>query len=43
MDQGNMPDGLSVVWLNCRSNIGDESRRYLYFLAMAMLFDLFHC
>jgi hypothetical protein len=43
MDQGNMPDGLTAVWLNGRGDIGDESRHYLRFLAAVMFFDLFHC
>jgi hypothetical protein len=38
-----MPDGLTTVWLNGRGDIGDQSRRYLCFLAAAMFFDLFHC
>jgi hypothetical protein len=38
MDQGNMPDGLTAVWLNGRCDIGDESCRYLRFLAVAMFF-----
>jgi hypothetical protein len=35
MDQGNMPDGLTAVWLNGHGYIGDESRRYLRFLTAA--------
>jgi hypothetical protein len=43
MDQGNMSDGLTAVWLNGRGDIGDESRRYLRFLAAATFSGLFHC
>jgi hypothetical protein len=43
MDQGNMPDGLAAVWLNGRGDLGDESRRYVCFLAAAMFCDLFYC
>jgi hypothetical protein len=38
MDQGNMPDGLIGVWPNGCGDMGDESCRYLCFLATAMFF-----